>query len=171
MNSTPANSRAVWIFQSVSAEPLISAQGAPSSRLTVATPTEAAFANSVKLQPSSALPALISGENIIFDINTICNDSKTFELMASRCDMKKIISDCVPSEKLSMYTAMQLKSETRLYQALRSRLLSAWPELDSEVLSDTLEGITDLHEMIAAIIRSSLVDEALQVACAPDWKT
>ncbi|MGH9549636.1 MAG: siphovirus Gp157 family protein [Terriglobales bacterium] len=62
-----------------------------------------------------------------------------------------------------MYTAMHLKSETRLYQALMSRLLTAWPELDSEVLSDTLEGITDLHEMIAAMIRSALVDEALQV--------
>ncbi|WP_158007899.1 siphovirus Gp157 family protein [Methyloceanibacter marginalis] len=40
-------------------------------------------------------------------------------------------------------------------------MLKAWPELDPETLTDTLEGISDLPEMIAAVIRSALVDEAL----------
>ena len=37
-----------------------------------------------------------------------------------------------------------------------------FPTVDEETVTDTLEGITDLHEMIAAVIRSALVDEALQ---------
>src|SRR5215471_8101451 len=59
-----------------------------------------------------------------------------------------------------MYTPLKL--ETVKHQALEQRLLDTWPDCDEETLRDTLEGITDLHEMIAAVIRSALVDEALQ---------
>ena len=57
---------------------------------------------------------------------------------------------------------MQLKGEMYQYKSIRERLLAIWPDIDCETLADTLEGITDLHEMIAAVIRSALVDEALQ---------
>ena len=54
-----------------------------------------------------------------------------------------------------------LSFETSKYQCLKQRLLEELPAIDSETLADTLEGITDLHEMIAAVIRSALVDESL----------
>ena len=56
-----------------------------------------------------------------------------------------------------------LAVEATKYVQLRERIVSSWPQLDEETLRDTLEGITDLHEMIAAVIRSALVDEALQI--------
>jgi hypothetical protein len=57
--------------------------------------------------------------------------------------------------------ASPLSIETAKYLQLRERIMLSYPEADEETLLDTLEGITDLHEMIAAVIRSTLVDEAL----------
>jgi dsDNA-specific endonuclease/ATPase MutS2 len=55
-----------------------------------------------------------------------------------------------------------LSVEASKFLQLKQQLASAYPTADEETLLDTLEGITDLHEMIAAVIRSALVDEALQ---------
>jgi Siphovirus Gp157 len=54
-----------------------------------------------------------------------------------------------------------VRIEASKYQLLKQRLFSEYPTIDEDSLADTLEGITDLHEMIAAVIRSALVDEAL----------
>jgi hypothetical protein len=46
------------------------------------------------------------------------------------------------------------------HNALRERLLAAHADLDEETLSDTLEGLTELNELIAAVVRAALDDEA-----------
>ena len=56
---------------------------------------------------------------------------------------------------------LQLQTEVRRYQLLGEKIIQQFPGTDDETIRDTLEGITDLHEMIAAVIRSALVDEAL----------
>jgi hypothetical protein len=55
-----------------------------------------------------------------------------------------------------------LRAELGKYQVLKERLSAIYSLDDEETLADTLEGITNLHEMIAAVIRSALLDEALQ---------
>jgi Siphovirus Gp157 len=60
-----------------------------------------------------------------------------------------------------MAAQTSISTELTKYQLFKERLLVDFPSTDEETLADTLEGITNLHEMIAAMIRSALVDEAL----------
>lgn len=60
-----------------------------------------------------------------------------------------------------MIQSATLRLEVLTYQTLKGRLQAEDLNLDELTLADTLEGITNLHEMIAAVIRSALVDEAL----------
>ena len=53
-----------------------------------------------------------------------------------------------------------LRIEVSHYLILAGALKVRYGELDDETLKDTLEGISDLPEAVAAVIRSSLDDEA-----------
>ena len=56
----------------------------------------------------------------------------------------------------------RLQSSLSEHQTLRHRLLNEYPDLDDETLLDTLEGMTDLHEQLATVVRSQLDDAALK---------
>jgi len=47
------------------------------------------------------------------------------------------------------------------YSVLRERLLSAFPDADDETLRDTLEGMTNLTDSLAELLRSCLEDQSL----------
>ena len=52
----------------------------------------------------------------------------------------------------------ELVQESKVFLYLRSKLQEQFPDADEDTLLDTVEGMTNLHEILAEFVRSSLDD-------------
>ncbi len=57
-----------------------------------------------------------------------------------------------------------MKQELAHHQYLLEKLRAEFPDADEETLADTIDGLTNLTEMLGAVVRSQLDDQALASA-------
>jgi hypothetical protein len=57
------------------------------------------------------------------------------------------------------------------YQTIRDRIITIEAGIDETTLADTLEGVTDLGEVLASVVRAALIEEAMADGLKVHFKT
>ncbi len=60
-----------------------------------------------------------------------------------------------------------VRHELNIFQHRHAPLREEFPEADEDTLLDTPEGMSNLHELLAKVIRSSLEDQCFGQAAVP----
>ncbi len=55
----------------------------------------------------------------------------------------------------------QITHGVTIYQTIRDRIIAVESGIDEATLADTVEGVTNLNEVLAAVVRSALIEEAM----------
>lgn len=74
-----------------------------------------------------------------------------------------IFNESLMSFKFIEFNVSSVDFAVLNYRAVRDRILGEDVEVDDRTWAYTLEGLADLNEIVAALVRSSLKDEALAV--------
>src|SRR5262245_57108143 len=63
--------------------------------------------------------------------------------------------------KANLENAMSLDFVAIHYRTIRDRLRMEDPQIDDQSLADTVDWLTDVHEMLTTVLRAAVADQAL----------